>query len=459
MPVVLSDVCTDPFDITFGLWGALNPGGDPFGESVRIWNQIVRCGDVEKELAERRVLIEKVLCGLSAVNNTLVAEATAQGMANPEKWQIKGVSVHDEDLWPYNATAEQKVRMARWLKELLGQLDLEVQCYTTNLFSNAAFRTGAFTSPYGEVRDAAIVKACLGIDPILVLDPKQIIFWGGREGTEVYEQDVVVATHWYMRNAKIVIAYLIKNGYTGIFSFEPKLWEPRFNLYAGSGESFSALIPKYFTDDMYQGRVGINLEVPQHVAISCGSPVLATGNALHTGDMIGVCHYGGQIPGRMDADFAPGLGGNYFEDFQTLLVLMTHRKRWGGVLELDCRPLRTTTSFEGLINFFRWCVWYLRTIEDKVDQYVHDPIIRKIDAERRASISLADNSAGDGTCVHTVPEQIAEDLLKKVQSLDVIAQIPTDSIETQAYRTIQILLGCAGIGTWLFNETPWAPGE
>lgn len=452
--MALSGINTLPFDITFGLWGALNPGSDPFGGSPREWCLIVRHGDVEQELAERRVLIEKVLRGLADVNKKLIAEATRQNMDNPEKWKIKGISVHDEDLWPYDATAEQKVRMARWLKNLLDELGLEVQCYTTNCFSNAAFRSGAFSSPLGEIRDATIVKACLGIEPMLILNPKQVIFWGGREGTEIYEQDVVLATHWYMRNAKIVVTYLIRHGYAGIFSFEPKLWEPRFNLYAGSGEAFSALIPKYFFESIYQGRVGINLELPQHVAMSCVSPVLAAGNALHTGDMLGVCHCGGQIAGRMDADFAPGLGGNLLEDFQTMLTLMTHRERWGGVLELDCRPLRTTTTFEGLLTFLKWCVWYLRSIENKVDEYVRDPIIEKIVDERLANVSRADELARDWD-----PEDVAEELLKDIRPLDALAKIPTDCIEAQAYRTIQIILGWSGLGAWLFNDTPWTVSD
>lgn len=458
LPIVLAKVPPiTPFDITFGMWGGQNPGADPFGGSTRPEYLIIRDDQgIEGEIADRKAIIEKNLRGIADLNKKMVAKAIARGAKFPQSYRITGISFHDEDVFPADASDEQILEIIQWLKALLKELDLKVQCYTTNLFSHPAFRSGAFTSPLGGVRDAAMVKSFRGIKVAVELEAKNIIIWGGREGTEFYEQDIVLALHRFMINAKIVIDYAFSVGYKGTFTFEPKQWEPRFQLFAGSEGVFSALIRQYFADEKYRGRIGVNPELPQHVAMSGLSPVVAASNMLLLEDMISVLHYGGQPAGRMDADFAPGLGGNIFEDFHTFLLLHLHSDRWGKVIELDCRPCRTTTTFEGMLRFLEWSILFIRSIEDKVRIYVRDPVIGKIQAEQMASVSQAEIDLAEGGHVHLDPGSIARRLLENAQPLSAVAAIPTDSNEAHAYRTLQIVMGQQDSGISLFDDTPWA---
>ena len=55
---------------------------------------------------------------------------------------------------------------------------------TTNLFTDPAFKDGAFTSNDPKVRAYARHKVLRTIDDGVDLGAKVIVFWGGREGTE-----------------------------------------------------------------------------------------------------------------------------------------------------------------------------------------------------------------------------------------------------------------------------------
>src|SRR5687767_1177525 len=95
---------------TFGLWTVANRGRDPFGEAVR-----------------------PVLEPVRAVHR--LAEIGA--------W---GVNLHDNDLVPIDATSAERDRIVTDFRRALDATGLVVPMATTNLFSDPAFKDGAFTS-------------------------------------------------------------------------------------------------------------------------------------------------------------------------------------------------------------------------------------------------------------------------------------------------------------------------
>src|SRR6476660_9180919 len=133
---------------TFGLWTVGNPGRDPFGSPVR---------DVKSP-------VELV---------HLLAEVGAYG-----------VNFHDNDLVPIDATTAERDRIVREFKAALKETGLVVPMATTNLFFDAAFKDGAFTSNDPAVRAYAMQKTMRSIDLGVECGAKLYVFWGGREGVE-----------------------------------------------------------------------------------------------------------------------------------------------------------------------------------------------------------------------------------------------------------------------------------
>jgi len=133
---------------TFGLWTVGNPGGDPFGKAVR-----------------------KALSPVEIVH--LLTEVGA--------W---GVNFHDNDLVLIDATPAQQDQIVKDFKQALKDTGIVVPMATTNLFSDPAFRDGAFTSNDPKVRAYALHKTLCAIDLGVELGAKTYVFWGGREGTE-----------------------------------------------------------------------------------------------------------------------------------------------------------------------------------------------------------------------------------------------------------------------------------
>src|SRR5574339_194082 len=133
---------------TFGLWTVGSVGRDPFGDQVRAAKSPV-------ELVH------------------LLAEVGA--------W---GVNFHDNDLVPIDATPAERDLIVRDFKTALSETGLVVPMATTNLFTDPAFKDGAFTSNDPKVRAYALQKTMNAIDLGMEFGAKVYVFWGGREGTE-----------------------------------------------------------------------------------------------------------------------------------------------------------------------------------------------------------------------------------------------------------------------------------
>src|SRR5512134_3561600 len=133
---------------TFGLWTVGNIGRDPFGLPTR-----------------------QPISPVEIVH--LLAEVGA--------W---GVNFHDNDLVPIDATPAERSRIVADFKKALSDTGLVVPMATTNLFTDPAFKDGAFTSNDPKVRAYALQKTMRAMDLGVELGAKIYVFWGGREGAE-----------------------------------------------------------------------------------------------------------------------------------------------------------------------------------------------------------------------------------------------------------------------------------
>ena len=112
---------------TFGLWTVGNVGRDPFGLPVR-----------------------DALSPVEIVH--LLAETGAYG-----------VNFHDNDLVPIDATPAERDQIVHDFKKVLSDTGLVVPMATTNLFTDPAFKDGAFTSNDPRVR-AYVKNHNLGLE-------------------------------------------------------------------------------------------------------------------------------------------------------------------------------------------------------------------------------------------------------------------------------------------------------
>ena len=113
---------------SFGAWTVGNVGRDPFGAPVR-----------------------ETLSPIDVVH--LLAEVGA--------W---GVNFHDNDVVPIDATSSQRDEIVAEFRKALDDTGIVVPMATTNLFSEPAFRDGAFTSNDPTVRAFALQKTMRAMD-------------------------------------------------------------------------------------------------------------------------------------------------------------------------------------------------------------------------------------------------------------------------------------------------------
>ncbi len=143
-----------------------------------------------------------------------------------------GVSFHDNDVFPFNATAAEKSSAIDRLRRAVDAAGLVVPMVTTNLFSHPVFRDGAFTANDRDVRRFALRKVADNLDLAAELGAGIVVFWGGREGAESgAAKDVRAALDRYKEAFDILTGYVIEQGYDMRFAIEPKPNEPRGDIF------------------------------------------------------------------------------------------------------------------------------------------------------------------------------------------------------------------------------------
>ena len=184
---------TDRF--TFGLWTIGWDAADPFGAPTR---------------------------------SPLPLEDALEGLASIGAY---GVTFHDNDLYDFHSSEEDRRSRIDLLKSLLPKTGLKVPMITTNLFSHPIFKDGAFTSNDREVRRFAIGKTLENLDLAAELGAETFVMWGGREGSEYdFSKDVGAALDRYREAVNYLADYVLEQGYKIKFAIEPKPNEPRGDI-------------------------------------------------------------------------------------------------------------------------------------------------------------------------------------------------------------------------------------
>ncbi len=323
---------------TFGLWTVGNIGRDPFGDAVRA---PLTAPYIVRKLAE-----------LGAY----------------------GVNFHDEDLVPRDASAAERDRLVREFKAALDETGLKVPMATTNLFSDPAFRDGAFTSNDARVRAYAIQKAMRSMDLGVELGAEIYVFWGGREGVETNAaKDPRSAVAWYREAMDFLCDYSKSQGYSYRFALEPKPNEPRGDIFLPTIGHALAFINTLKHPEM----VGVNPEVA-HDTMAGLDFVHGVGQALDAGKLFHI-DLNAQKPGRYDQDHRFGSEdpkGAFF------LVKLLEDAQYRGMKHFDSHAYRTEDE-AGVWAFAGGSMRTYRILQEKVAQYHADADIQACLAELR----------------------------------------------------------------------------
>jgi xylose isomerase len=326
---------------TFGLWTVGNAGRDPFGEPVR-----PRLSPVE--------IVH------------LLAEVGAMG-----------VNLHDNDLVPIDATPADRDAIVRDFKRALADTGLVVPMATTNLFSDPAFKDGAFTSNDPRVRAYALHKTMHAIDLGVELGARVYVFWGGREGTETdAAKDPLDALKRFREALDFLTEYVRDQGYDLVFALEAKPNEPRGDIYLPTTGAMLAFIETLAHPEM----VGVNPEVAhEHMA---GLNFLhAVAQAWDAGKLFHV-DLNDQAFGRYDQDFrfgAASLKACFF------LVKFLEDVGYAGSRHFDAHAYRTE-DIEGVKAFARGCMRTYLLLAERGRRWNEDREIQALVAEIRAAL-------------------------------------------------------------------------
>ncbi len=375
-------------NFTFGLWTVGNSGRDPFGEPVR----------------PPRSPVELV---------HLLAEVGAYG-----------VNFHDNDLVPIDATPAERDRIVRDFTAALRETGLVVPMATTNLFSDPAFKDGAFTSNDPTVRAYALQKTMRAIDLGVECDAKTYVFWGGREGVETdAAKNPTEGLKRFREALNFLCAYVTDQGYDLQFALEPKPNEPRGDIYLATVGHALAFITTLDQPDM----VGLNPEVA-HETMAGLNFLHGVAQAWEMGKLFHI-DLNDQAPGRYDQDFRFGAVNPKSAFF---LVKFLEDVGYTGSRHFDAHAYRTE-DVAGVKDFARGCMRTYLILKEKAAQW---------NADREIQALLADINAGDQT-PHIYSPAAAEAL--KAQPFDRVALGSRGlAYERLDQLTVEVLLGVRG---------------
>jgi xylose isomerase len=318
---------------TFGLWTVGNVGRDPFGEPVR-----------------------GALSPVELVH--LLAEVGAYG-----------VNFHDNDLVPIDATTSERDRIVRDFQEALRETGLTVPMATTNLFSDPAFKDGAFSSNDTRVREYALQKTMNAMDLGVELGAQVYVFWGGREGVESdAAKDPVESLKRFREALNFLCEYALDQGYDLKFALEAKPNEPRGDLYLPTTGAMLGFIATLDHPDM----VGVNPEVAhEHMA---GLNFLhAVAQAWEAGKLFHI-DLNDQAFGRYDQDFrfgAVNLKSAFF------LVKFLEEVGYMGSRHFDAHAYRSE-DYRGVKDFARGCMRTYLILKEKAEQWRADAEVQDV---------------------------------------------------------------------------------
>ncbi len=324
---------------TFGLWTVGNIGRDPFGDAVR-------------PLLKPTYTVQK-LSELGAY----------------------GINLHDNDLVPFDATANERDKIVKEFKSVLDRYGMKVPMATTNLFYHPVFKDGAFTSNNPKVRAFAIQKTMAAIDLGAELGATSYVFWGGREGAEVdaakHGPDTI---KWNREAINYLIHYVKAQGYNMQFALEAKPNEPRGDLYFATTGHMLHFIETLDHPEM----VGVNPEFA-HETMAGLNFLHGVVQAYEAGKLFHI-DLNDQKMSRFDQDLRFGsenLKAAFF------LVKFLEDVDWGGSRHFDAHAYRTEDE-HGVWDFASGCMRSYLILKEKVRRFNQDTEIQELLADIRA---------------------------------------------------------------------------
>jgi xylose isomerase len=263
-------------------------------------------------------------------------------------------------------------RIVRDFKQALSDTGIIVPMATTNLFTDPAFRDGAFTSNDPAVRAYALQKTMRAIDLGVDLGAKIYVFWGGREGVETDAAKSPLDGLKRMRDAlNYLSAYVRDQGYDLKFALEPKPNEPRGDIYLATVGSALAFIETLDHPEM----VGVNPEVA-HETISGLNFLHAVAQAWDAGKLIHI-DLNDQNAGRYDQDFRFGAQNPKAAFF---LVQFLESVGYDGPRHFDAHAYRTA-DIADVKAFARGCMRTYLILKEKAQRFAQDGEIQSLIAQ------------------------------------------------------------------------------
>lgn len=318
---------------SFGLWTVGNVGRDPFGGPVR-----------------------PQLSPVALVH--LLAEVGA--------W---GVNFHDNDLVPIDATPSERDHIVRDFRAALQATGLVVPMATTNLFTDPAFKDGAFTANDPAVRAYALQKTMRAIDLGVECGAGVYVFWGGREGVESdAAKNPVEGSKRFREALNFLCDYVREQGYALKFALEPKPNEPRGDIYLATVGHALAFINTLDHPDM----VGVNPEVA-HETMAGLNFLHGVAQAWEGGKLFHI-DLNDQVPGRYDQDFRFGAVNPKAAFF---LVKFLEDVGYHGSRHFDAHAFRTE-DYDGVKAFARGCMRTYLILKEKAQQWNEDSEIQAL---------------------------------------------------------------------------------
>jgi len=325
---------------TFGLWTVGNRGRDPFGDATR-----------------------------ASVSPVTIVKRLSQLGAH-------GVNLHDNDLVPIDASPAERDRIVSEFKKALADYGMKVPMATTNLFYDAVFKDGAFTSNDPRVRRYALQKTMRSMDLGAELGARIYVFWGGREGAEVDgAKDAREALKWNREALNFLCEYSIDQGYGYKFALEAKPNEPRGDIYLPTTGAMLGFIATLDHPEM----VGVNPEVG-HEQMSGLNFYHVVAQAIEANKLFHI-DLNDQKGPRFDQDLRFGS-----ESIKNLffLVKLLEESGWEGPRHFDAHSYRSENE-EGVWEFAAGCMRNYLILKNKAEQFNADSEIQALLAEIRSA--------------------------------------------------------------------------
>lgn len=285
----------DDFKFSAGPWN-LHPGADPFGPPVR----------PERQLAEKLRLLKEM--------------------------GFDYVQFHDDDAVPDDASAADRERIGKEIKQLLDDHGLKAEFSAPRLWEDSRGIDGPVTSNNAADRRWALDRGKRAVDVARILGTDKIVWWPAREGTYIREsKDAVAANGRMLEFVDTLLDY--DKGIKIMGEMKPN--EPMDLMYMPSTGHWLALA--YKTSD--PARVGALIESAHAILLGL-DPSDEFAYALFHNKLWGV-HLNDQNGLKYDQDKAFG-SVDLRRAFNQVDVLVRNGfGRQGEVVGLDVKAMRT----------------------------------------------------------------------------------------------------------------------